>query len=225
MPHLSTLDDGSVLASGDQTKRDVYDLAYGTDLKGITAVRLEALPDDSLPKQGPGRVYYEGAFGDFFLSELTLAAGGQPVKFKHASQSHADGGNVAANAIDGDPHTGWSINGGQGQPQTAVFNLAAPLSEARSLALQMVFEKYYAAALGRFRVSVTTDTRSVAARGLPADVEERLLIPAAGRTRPQRERLLQYYLSIAPELAEEPEISFCRTPLTRTVTVLLRAKQ
>ena len=112
MPLLTVLDDGSVLASGDMTKRDVYDLAFRGDFQGVTALRLEVLPDDSLPKHGPGRVYYEGPFGDFFLSEFTLSADGKPVKFARASQSF---GTSAAAAIDGDPQTGWSINGGQGR--------------------------------------------------------------------------------------------------------------
>src|SRR5262249_48438105 len=68
MPLLRVLEDASVLASSDQTKRDVYDLKYKTDLQNITAVRLEVLPHESLPKNGPGRVFYEGPFGDFFLS-------------------------------------------------------------------------------------------------------------------------------------------------------------
>jgi hypothetical protein len=202
LPLLTVLVDQSILASGDQTKRDVYEVSF-QGVPDITAIRLEALPDDSLPRRGPGRVYYEGPFGDFFLSELTVTADGKPVRLSRASQSFADGGNTAANAIDGKPETGWSINGGQGRAHEAVFNLAAPLAQSRELGLQMVFEKYYAAALGRFRVSVTADRRAVAARGLPADIEELLLIPGRQRTGLQRDRLLQYYLSVAPELAAE----------------------
>jgi hypothetical protein len=203
LPLLTVLDDGSVLASGDQTKRDVYDVLFRGDLHGVTALRLEVLPDDSLPKRGPGRVYYEGAFGDFFLSEVTLTAGGEPVRFGRASQDFADGTNNAAAAIDGNPLTGWSINRGQGQVHAAVFNLAAPLGDVREMSLRLVFERYYSAPLGRFRVSVTTDTRPVEARGQPADVEELLLLPAGQRSEAQRERLLRHYLSVAPELAAE----------------------
>jgi hypothetical protein len=204
LPILTVLPDDSVLASSDQTKRDVYDLKYRTNLRGIAAIRLEALPHESLPKHGPGRVYYEGPLGDFFLSELALTADGKPVKLSRATHSFADGGNTAANAIDGNPLTGWSINGGQGKPQTAVFTLEKPLEGAGELTLQMVFEKYYAAALGRFRIAVTTDTRAAEAHGVPADIEEPL---AAGsnpeRTAEQREMLLRFYLSVAPELAAE----------------------
>src|SRR5207253_9819568 len=67
-PLLTVLDDGSILASGDTTKRDVYDLTFAENLIGVTAFRLEALPDDSLPKRRPGRVHYEGPPCDFFLS-------------------------------------------------------------------------------------------------------------------------------------------------------------
>ena len=68
LPLLEVLADGSVYASGDQTKSDTYDLSLKTTLAKITAIRLEALPDDRLPKNGPGMTYYEGPFGDFFLT-------------------------------------------------------------------------------------------------------------------------------------------------------------
>jgi hypothetical protein len=203
LPLLSVLSDGSVLASGDQTKRDSYELTFQTDLHGITAIRLEALPHDSLPKRGPGRVHYEGPFGDFFLSELAVTADGRRVRLSHATQSYADGKNTAEAAIDGRSDTGWSINGGQGRSHTAVFNLAAPLAGAKVLGIQMVFEKYYAAALGHFRISATTSSQAAQARGLPADLEELLLLQPDKRTAAQRQRLLEHYLSVAPELAAE----------------------
>ncbi len=34
---------------------------------------IEAMTDASLPKRGPGRTYYEGPIGDFFLSEVSFA--------------------------------------------------------------------------------------------------------------------------------------------------------
>jgi hypothetical protein len=205
MPLLKVLDDDSVLASSDQTKRDVYDLKYKTDLRNITAVRLEVLPHESLPRNGPGRVFYEGPFGDFFLSEFTMSADGRPVKFSRATSDYSSGDNKIANAIDGSPQSGWSINGRQGKAHTAVLNLVAPLANAKDLALQMIFEQYYAAGLGRFRIAVTTDNRPIEAGSLPAEIEQLLLIPAGERNVGQRDQLLRHYLSIAPELASERE--------------------
>src|SRR5207244_4951832 len=125
------------------------------------------------------------------------------VQLARASHSYAGGKLTAQNAIDGDPQTGWSINGGQGRPHSAVFNLAAPLADAHDLNITLLFERYYAAGLGRFRIAVTTDPRPAEASEMPAEVEELLLVPAARRTAEQRERLLRYYLSVAPELAGE----------------------
>jgi len=223
LPLLTVLDDSSVLASGDMSKRDVYDVACRGDFKGVTALRLEVLPDESLPKRGPGRIFYEGPFGDFFLSEVTLNADGKPVKFARASQSF---GTSAAAAIDGDPLTGWSINGGQGRPHAAVFSLAAPLGDVKALSVRLLFERYYAAGLGRFRLSVTTDPRAIEAREMPAEVEELFLVPPAKFTAEQRERLLRYYLSVAPELAGEREaIKRLRDQVPASPTTLVMAER
>ena len=66
----------------------------------------------------------------------------------------------------------------------------------------MVFERYHAADLGRFRISVTADAR-VAEAGLPPAVESALLVPEAQRTQSQRDQLMKHFLSVAPELAAE----------------------
>ena len=64
-------------------------LQFANAPRGITAIRLEALPDDRLPAHGPGCCYYEGPKGDFFLSEFTLTSAAQPVKFGRATESYA----------------------------------------------------------------------------------------------------------------------------------------
>jgi mono/diheme cytochrome c family protein len=222
LPLLTVLGDSSVLASGDQSKSDTYTLKFRTDLRGITAIRLEVLPDERLPRHGPGRVYYEGPFGDFFLSEFTLLSGGKKVKLAKASQSFASGKLKAAAAIDGDAQTGWSINGGQGRPHCAVFNLAEPLADGRDLQVKMLFERYYSAGLGRFRISVTADPKPAVARDLPADVEELLVVPAEKRTPAQKEKLLRHYLRVAPELAKaRAEIEGLRKQMPAYPTTLV----
>ena len=202
VPTLQILEDKSVLASGDQTKRDVYRLRYANTVASLAALRLEALPDSRLPKNGPGRIAYEGPFGDFFLSEFTVRAAGPPAAIKQASQSFAAGNSTAAAAIDGDPQTGWSISGGQGRAHTAVFTLAQPLAPTPTIDLELLFERYYAAGLGRFRVWAT-DNPAATAHDLPTEIETLLQTSDENRTPQDRARLLTYYLSIAPELAAE----------------------
>jgi hypothetical protein len=225
VPHLTVLDDASVLASGDQGKSDTYELRFRTDVSGITAIRVEALPDERLPRHGPGRVYYEGAPGDFQLSELTVSAGGKPVRLISASHSFAAKGAPAQAAIDGNPQTGWSIDGGQGRSHAAVFNFVRPLADARDLRVTMLFERYYASGLGRFRIAVTTAPHP-AASTLPAEVEAAVLVPEAKRTSQQREQLLQHFLSVAPELAKErAEIDRLRARLPAFPTTLVLAER
>jgi hypothetical protein len=202
---LTLQPDNSVFATGDQSKSDTYELKFRVPA-GVTAFRLEAIPDERLPEHGPGAVYYEGPKGDFFLSEFTVRAGGQPLKFARASDSYnkpgiGKGTANAANCIDGDPQSGWSINGGQGERHVAVFNLAQPLAAAGEIAITMLFEKHYAAPLGRFRISVTTDATPAVARPFDEMVEQALLVPDEKLSETQRARLRQTFLLLAPELA------------------------
>jgi hypothetical protein len=222
LPHLTILPDDSVLASGDQTKSDTYELTFRGDFRGVTAVRLEALPDDSLPKHGPGRVYYEGPFGDFHLSEITASADGRPAKFAGATHSFANGNFTAAAAIDGNPQTGWGVGGGQGRRQVAVFRLAEPLKGARELRVKLLFERYYAAGLGRFRIGVTTGAKPGEALDLPAEVEAALRVAPAGWSPEQRQRVLRQFLLTAPELAAaRAEIDGLRKQLPAYPTALV----
>ncbi len=226
-PTLLLQPDNSVLASGDITKSDTYDLTFRTPLDNITAIRLEALPDDSLPNHGPGMIYYEGPFGDFCLSEISLTADGQPGKFVAAAQSFAAKGFPAEHAIDGDPQSSWMINGGQGKPHYAIFNLAKPMSAQKELKVHMLFERYYAAALGHFRISVTSDPRATKPdTSLPAAVEDVLAKPTEKWTAADRETARAYFLKTAPELAEaNREIDKLRDSLPKFATTLVMVER
>src|SRR5262249_7909067 len=51
---LAKQPDGSIRSEGPRPERDTYTLTARVPA-GVTAVRLELLPDDSLPHRGPGR--------------------------------------------------------------------------------------------------------------------------------------------------------------------------
>ena len=194
---LSQLVDGSVFASGDTTKRDVYSLSFENLPAKVIAIRLEALPDERLPANGPGRTYYEGPKGEFFLSEMTLLDGDKAVKFGSATEGGAKDGGAAKFVIDGNPLTGMGA-GKVGKSKQAVFVLDKPLA-GNSAKLELVFEKYYASSLGRFRISVTTASESVKALDIPGEVEDALAIPEEERTEKQRRGLLEYWFETATE--------------------------
>ncbi|WP_166829982.1 PSD1 and planctomycete cytochrome C domain-containing protein [Thalassoroseus pseudoceratinae] len=209
LPKLEQLDDGSILSTGDITKRDVFQLAF--DLKGfdqpIIALRLEVLPDERLPARGPGRAYYEGRKGDFFLSEVTAQSDGQPIAFGSASHSYGkisvgSGSADAANVIDGEGSTGWSTSGGEGEPHQLVLIFEEPWNPSGTLEIQMLFERHFAASLGRFRISATTDTHDVQAKTLPVDVERILANDPTTWTVHDRQMLRQQFLRETPLLAD-----------------------
>ena len=113
-----------------------------------------------------------------------MSAGGKAVALKDATASNPKAPKDAAAALDGDPQTGWSINGGQGRENSAVFRLANPLTGANEITVEMVFERYYAAGLGRFRISATSDPRPVMAREIPFELEPILLMDDDAAERP-----------------------------------------
>jgi hypothetical protein len=67
---LSLQPDGSLLASGINGASDTYIIRAESSLTGITGFRLEAIPDPSLPKGGPGRDFE----GNFVVSEFAVTA-------------------------------------------------------------------------------------------------------------------------------------------------------
>jgi hypothetical protein len=222
---LKVQPDASVFASGDMTKSDTYDLTFRSVPSGVTAIRLEALPDERLPRHGPGRVFYEGPAGDFFLSEITAFRGGEKVVLTQPTHSFAAAKFPSEKALDGDAQSGWSIDGGQGRKHEAVFKLATPLAEAGMLSVKLLFERYYAPALGRFRISVTTDPRSAEARDLSDDLTALLARTDAELTAEQRAQLLEQFLLDAPELAAEVKtIRELTKPSKHTTTLIFQER-
>jgi hypothetical protein len=61
---LTKLDDKSLLASGKDPEFDEYVIKAKLPITKLSALRIEAMPDKSLPRGGPGRDLY----GNFILS-------------------------------------------------------------------------------------------------------------------------------------------------------------
>jgi len=231
LPILRPLDDGSILASGDVTKRDVYTLQFAAPAgdEPFTAIRLEALPHESLPAGGPGMAYYEGRRGDFFLSELRIVHNGEPVSLRDASTSFGkisigSGSADAANVIDGEGSTGWSTSGAEGKPNRWVAHFEQPFQPTGPWTIEMVFERHYAAPLGRFRIALAAQQDPATSRAaelaesrppkppvavalsMDADVEAKLWQaaqdPAAPLSDELHEALCRQFISSSELLAE-----------------------
>jgi hypothetical protein len=196
--------DGSLLLGGKNPLKDTYTITAQTKLNGITALRLEVLPDASLPAKGPGRA----PNGNFVLNELRLSftppgeKRGKPIVLKNAQADFAQEGLAVAGAIDNNRATGWAIAPEFGKPHTAYFQLATPLNLPTGATLTVTMAQEFGGqhALGRFRLSLTT-SKSLSLEGPPAAIVKLLGIEPGKRTPQQKTELANYYRSQDAELS------------------------
>ena len=230
LPRLETLEDGSIYSTGDITKRDLFELTLKKDPLGdqpITALRLEALPDSRLPAGGPGRCYYEGRRGDFFLSEVTLRDGERTIKIREGSHSYGknglgSGSADAKNVFDGDGSTGWSTAQREGEAHQLVLVLDEPLLVKESLKIEMLFERHYATSLGRFRWSVCSSDKTASAQDLSAELQTALVKEPAQWSEPERQQLERHFALTCDELKDaRKEIDQLRKSIPDPPTTLI----
>ncbi|MCE9608883.1 MAG: PSD1 and planctomycete cytochrome C domain-containing protein [Chthoniobacter sp.] len=192
--------DGSFLASGAKPELDTYTFTAPLPATAITGVKLEALADASLVKQGPGRAEN----GNFALSgfELTVTPpGGAAVaaKFVKALATFEQTGLPVAAAIDADKMSSWAIDPQFGKNHAAIFILDAPLAApvGSTLKFTLRFQNNKAHSIGRPRLSVTTMAQPGLEPGagptMPADARTVLDVAATQRTEAQRGVLLKWY--------------------------------
>ena len=128
---LTLLDDGSILASGDNPEADSYEITAVTDLSTITGVRLEVLEHPSLPKGRPGR----DEDGNFFLSDFELEIAGTAVVLEDAVANDAQFADEVERAISSRPGSGgWAIDASPASSpllRQAVFVPEEPFAGAR----------------------------------------------------------------------------------------------
>ncbi|HKQ90260.1 MAG TPA: DUF1553 domain-containing protein [Blastocatellia bacterium] len=210
---LKKLDDKSALVSGAAPERDVYVVTAKTDLKNITAVRVEAMADASLPKGGPGRDPY----GNFLLTGIEAEVASTPsaqsdtksreISFKNAFvDDQAYGINTRAlfgkelGDVATDTPSGWFVNATNDQterlPRQGVFVAEKPF-DADSGATLTIRLKYLGGslnqAMGRFRLSVTTIDEPKRIVSVPARFRPILSIPPSERSQKQRDDLFAQF--------------------------------
>jgi hypothetical protein len=197
--------DLSLLSSGTRPDVDTYTITAQSDLKGITALRLELLPDDSLPKKGPGRQDN----GNLHLSEMRAKASprsdpaaARSLVLQNPTADFNQEGWTIAMAIDGKTNTAWGIHPQVGKPHAAVLELKESIGFDGGTTLTFILDQLHGRAhvIGRFRLSVTTAPLPVQADSLPAAIGRIMAIPEGQRSEQHRIDLAAYYRTISPEL-------------------------
>lgn len=190
---LTLRDDASILASGTDVPGDTYTLVADVDLDRLAAIRLEALPDPTLPSLGPGR----NSSGNFQVSAISVqvAAPGGDSRFKtvplerawadfYYKENDAD----VAGAIDETLNKVWHVWGQTGKPHEAVFAVSSQ-ENATPVSGRIVVELRHrdigqSVNLGRFRLSVSRSTLSFD--------RQRLVFAAVASESPWQKPLLCY---------------------------------
>jgi hypothetical protein len=194
---LVSAKDGSLLVSGPVADKETYTVTATLPSAAITAFRLEALPDPSLPAGGPGR----SSSGNFVLTRFAVSTAAAAVPLARAEADFSDEGRSVAQAVDDAEDSGWSIDGQQGRAHTAIFLPARPLGSAGTVTFTLEHNGAAAqAALGRFRLSVTTSRNPWGGAQVPAEIRTVLATPRAARTAEQAKALQDHFRPLAASL-------------------------
>ena len=213
---LTVQSDGSVIASGQASGRRSLS-GRGPVKEGmVTGIRLEAIPDDSLPQGGPGRDAYGNFVVTGFKVELissdgkaTLVTFADAVADDWANGKVTDLIKMTAASRNDDLPPGWTIDATRDSHRLrrqAVFVPAAPVNVTAGTRLRLTLAFNGAnvgQALGRFRVSSTTNAAPLAAVSIPARVRDVLSVDPKVRAPDQEKAVRSQYRQQCPELAPE----------------------
>lgn len=202
-------DDSTVLFSGASQPQSRFqmDMQLPVKLSDITALRIEALPDDSLPGRGPGR----GPNGNFVLTHVEMRVrpganpgeAGQPYELHNASADFSQDKFPAENAIDGDLQSGWAVGPRFGEASSIMFAVkTAPAAASEAgMALRLILahqSPHLNHTLGKFRFSFTTSKDPFLPLTLPDNIKW-ILTATNGRTAEQEKDLQDYFRRVKIE--------------------------
>jgi hypothetical protein len=173
---------------------------------GTTGIRLDALKEKS-----PGIGLASN--GNFALSEFTLTLGRNPKQEKlpiaNASATFEQKNFPAKNTIDGiadQKLNGWAALGATGADQSLYLELAHPHADAEAVVtFTLSFAHDGNHEIANLRINTTTSPSPIRAPGiaLPAkDIVDILKVSTDKRNPSQKQKLVDAYRQIAPELAE-----------------------
>jgi hypothetical protein len=221
--------DGSFLAQGYAPTKHTVRMKAKTDVKNVTAFRMELLNDPNLPRGGPGRsIYGTAALSEF---EVEAEVGGKTEKLKFAKAT-ADYNppeapldliyddksgkkrliGPASFAIDGNDDTAWATDADPGRrntPHEIVFTLDKPLANPDGVTLTFLIKQNGGGwnsddnqnhNLGRFRLSLTA-APGAEADPVPPAVREILAASREKRTPEQDAAVFSYWRTSLPEWA------------------------
>jgi hypothetical protein len=178
--------DGSILASGPNPSDETITFESKASAVAITAIRLEVLPDPSLPRGGPGRDIY----GNCYISDIQID--GARIK-----QAVPDNGSVKLREKG---EQLWSVDASRDDerlPRQLVLIPDKPLDAAIRLTIHQQSE-FGGQGMGRFRLTYTTEADPKVIVGVSAKL--RPVLFKDQRTAAERKDLADFYRNRAESL-------------------------
>ncbi|MGB4708395.1 MAG: PSD1 and planctomycete cytochrome C domain-containing protein [Fuerstiella sp.] len=209
------LDDGSVLLVGTEPpETDIYEVTVRTDVKNITAFRLDALTHESLPGGGPGRGDPERT--NFVLNHFSATVS-EPadqsgdanrstqqqsveLTFSGATADFSQKGYDVADALSDVKRSGWAIAPQFKKPHWAQFRLAEALdaSAGQLITFKLVHDFGSARSIGRLKLAAVTGNPEFEA--LPKNVAAAMVKSPLQWSKKDEASLLKYRVQQDPEL-------------------------
>ena len=204
---LTASPNGTILASGKNPDAETYTLEAKVPVPEVSAIRIEALPDASLPAGGPGRDFY----GNFMVREINVEAGASPEQLSKVDVKEAlpDSAVPVILGASAKARQTWIVDATTtGSGPRVRFQLvlipSSPLKLGSGGVLRIALlqkSEVNGTNLGRFRVSVTSAADPKFVLNVPAELRPILSLAKEQRTAEQAESLTSHYRSVAPELA------------------------
>lgn len=200
---LTVLPDRSILASGADPDADLYTVTAPLEGGKLAGIRIEAIPDPSLPEGSSGRNFN----GNFVLRRVKAVLSGKPIEFASAKADFAQEGMDPQSTLgDG---LGWAIAAFQPENRvrhSLVLGLKTPVDVTAGEKLVVTLEhqtKFPKHNLGRFRIS-TTSNADLAAFTPPTPAIQAILSKETDkRAKVETDKLVAFYTSNAPEVGPQ----------------------
>jgi hypothetical protein len=199
---LAETRDGAIHAGGAMPASSIYEITAKTRLTGITAFRLELIPDRSLPDGGSGR----GEGGKGVVTLFEVKDGSSKIGLARISadfKSEESELNLVLHPAE-QLKRGWGVNPETNKRHYAVIEPARMQGDANGTTFTFrIGNEYEKAPVGCFRLSVTN---SEFPEVMPEDIAKILRAKEPARSEKDRAALRRYFLTHPVERRRAEEV-------------------
>lgn len=193
-------------SGGSKSGGITYRITLQPEQKSLTALQVEALPDEAFTKP---RQLAPSVNGNFVMTRLKVIQNGKPISLDSVAASFEQEGYPVKNILDDKSSTGWAVFGPNVKPEpvTAVVRFAEPIAVKAdgSLVVELSFESQFtnhAIGKARFSFSDHPEAGKTNDEGLTSEVKAAIAKSADKRKPADVAIVRKYYETIDEPLAQ-----------------------